>query len=270
MEQPSDSPIQTPGPGCETSATFAEVEALRQRLASLEAQVTARSQWRAVKLFRPGRARNITLLALGAVLAGVVIMYGQAAVQALFISVAGDVGIGVNPPTQKLDVAGTVRSRTGGFQFPDGSTQAKAAFNVPAGAVVAFNLPGCPDGWTEYAPAYGRFIRGIDKSNQSIDPQGRRDPGNMQQDAIPKITGTLTGVNGVPNQSWPGGFKPGTSGAFDVAYGYGAYNKYNGTDYSPPGGVGQVATFDSSRVLPNNTASEARPRNVALLYCQKN
>ncbi|MBD0373105.1 MAG: hypothetical protein ICV60_19850 [Pyrinomonadaceae bacterium] len=37
------------------------------------------------------------------------------------------VGVGTANPATKLDVAGTIRSSTGGFQFPDGSVQATAA-----------------------------------------------------------------------------------------------------------------------------------------------
>ena len=38
-----------------------------------------------------------------------------------------NVGIGTSTPAFKLDVAGVVRSSTGGFQFPDGTTQITAA-----------------------------------------------------------------------------------------------------------------------------------------------
>ncbi|MCR5889673.1 hypothetical protein LRS06_18220 [Hymenobacter sp. J193] len=38
-----------------------------------------------------------------------------------------NVGIGTSEPTQKLEVAGTIFSSTGGFQFPDGTTQTTAA-----------------------------------------------------------------------------------------------------------------------------------------------
>jgi len=39
----------------------------------------------------------------------------------------GNVGIGVPVPGQKLSVAGTIESTTGGFRFPDGTVQSHAA-----------------------------------------------------------------------------------------------------------------------------------------------
>ncbi|MEK7555307.1 MAG: hypothetical protein AAB516_00580, partial [Patescibacteria group bacterium] len=40
---------------------------------------------------------------------------------------AGNVGIGTTGPAQKLSVAGTIESTTGGIKFPDGTTQTSAA-----------------------------------------------------------------------------------------------------------------------------------------------
>ncbi len=41
--------------------------------------------------------------------------------------------------------------------------QAKLAFQIalPKGAVMAFNLPKCPDGWAPFAPLSGRVIVGV-------------------------------------------------------------------------------------------------------------
>jgi hypothetical protein len=39
----------------------------------------------------------------------------------------GNVGIGTTGPSFKLDVAGQIRSSSGGFVFPDGTVQATAA-----------------------------------------------------------------------------------------------------------------------------------------------
>lgn len=43
------------------------------------------------------------------------------------IDSSGNVGIGTSSPGQKLTVAGTVESTSGGFKFPDGTTQSSAA-----------------------------------------------------------------------------------------------------------------------------------------------
>lgn len=50
--------------------------------------------------------------------------YGGA--ERMRINAAGNVGINTEDPTQKLDVAGTIRSSSGGFMFPDGTTQTTA------------------------------------------------------------------------------------------------------------------------------------------------
>jgi hypothetical protein len=58
---------------------------------------------------------------------------------------SGNVGIGSVFPSQRLEVAGTIYSTTGGFKFPDGSVQTTAA----SGGGVAGS---CPD---------GQFVRAI-------------------------------------------------------------------------------------------------------------
>jgi len=119
-----------------------------------------------------------------------------------------------------------------------------AIAQIPKGAVVPFHLLECPVGWSIYAQAQGRFIRGIDKSDTNIDPDGERAPGNMQKDAFAEHTHTR------PNDVYDAG---GGSDASWVAsarnYGYGHANP-------PPTGVA-------------GQGKETRPKNVALLYCRK-
>ncbi len=45
----------------------------------------------------------------------------------------GNVGIGTTSPTEKLTVEGTVESKSGGFKFPDGTTQTTAANGLTVG-----------------------------------------------------------------------------------------------------------------------------------------
>jgi hypothetical protein len=49
----------------------------------------------------------------------------------------GNVGIGTTAPGQKLSVAGTIESTSGGFMFPDGTTQATAAAGGGGGTVTS-------------------------------------------------------------------------------------------------------------------------------------
>ena len=51
----------------------------------------------------------------------------------LFIGSNGDVGVGNLDPLAALDVSGTVRSRSGGFTFPDGTVQSTAQLVGPKG-----------------------------------------------------------------------------------------------------------------------------------------
>jgi hypothetical protein len=336
-----DQPAESNGTAEAAASLQAEVEELWRRLAALEAGAprhAARS--------RP-TAKRLALLVAGAVLACATVVFGQGAVEALFVSKDGNVGVGTSIPKVKLDVNGSLHvgglcgssvpnsqggylswnqlrcgtgetdfinhqgGGSGGFwfantadgssltslmfisgggnvgigtgmaeptaklevagrvkvkeiEFPDGGIQTGS---LPARAVMAFNLSTCPAGWTEYAPARGRFVRGIDTTgSRDTDPDGRRQPGGTQDDAIRNITGSITGVLGGSGTAWPWGFHPGNSGAFSVARSRGEYNRYNGP-YNPADGVGDTATFDASRVV--RTAPENRPKNVALLYCEK-
>ena len=105
----------------------------------------------------------------------------------------------------------------------------------------------------------GEFLRGLD-DGRNIDI-GRR-LGTAQGDAIRNITGKLDGsAMGSGNQVLEG--KMIASGAIGTTY---QQRQWSG-DHSGWGEQSVSFDFDASRVVP--TASENRPRNVALLACIK-
>lgn len=111
------------------------------------------------------------------------------------------------------------------------------------GSVVAFDSIECPRGWKEYEYAYGRFVRGIDRTEQNIDPEGLREPGTHQGDDFKKHN--HTGVYGVHQHAGTG----------------------SPTHMSPevPGHTPEHHAIEWSVVY--NGGDETRPKNVALLYC---
>jgi hypothetical protein len=58
------------------------------------------------------------------------------------IRATGGVGVGTNSPGAPLDVNGIIRSSSGGFRFPDNSTQLTAAFGTITGVTAGTGLTG--------------------------------------------------------------------------------------------------------------------------------
>jgi len=81
---------------------------------------------------------------------------GTTTLSTLFtINSSGNVGIGTTDPGQKLTVAGIIESTSGGFKFPDGTTQATAATGagtdiaILTGTVAHGGTIPLPDGYTQ-------------------------------------------------------------------------------------------------------------------------
>jgi len=116
-----------------------------------------------------------------------------------------------------------------------------AQITIPSGAVIPFDLDACPAGWTEYAPAYGRFVRGVDKSGESRDPAGERAIGSVQADELRTHTHTYTYMQGDNNVD-----------------GVDSATTHSGEHHNEQGQTGAAG------------GAETRPKNVALLFCRKN
>lgn len=132
-------------------------------------------------------------------------------------------------------------------------TSVDALANSFTGAVVPFHAETCPDGWTEYDLAYGRFVRGIDRSGERIDPEESRVVGSLQEDTLQQHQHYYaTSYYGnasmhATNRKWLSG---------------GDQNLQNRTNED---GIQGVSPEHGARV-----SSESRPKNVALLYCRRN
>ena len=123
-------------------------------------------------------------------------------------------------------------------------TQVSSVSGVPVGAVIAFNLTACPTGWAAANGAgttvdmRGYFVRGLDTGG-AIDPS--RTLGSLQQDQLQDHT------HGVAFRVSANG----TGSAEEI-------QNYPSTGY-----------YATSPPLTGNHGTETRPKNIALLYCQK-
>ncbi|MFA5084460.1 MAG: hypothetical protein WC475_03745, partial [Candidatus Paceibacterota bacterium] len=104
-------------------------------------------------------------------------------------------GIGTATPGQKLTVAGTVESTSGGFKFPDSTTQTTAASSgvtLPSGAVFMMITGSCPAGTTDVSATYSnKFVR----INATAGSTGGSDTVALAEANLPSHThgvGTLT------------------------------------------------------------------------------
>lgn len=114
-----------------------------------------------------------------------------------------------------------------------------------AGGVLAFESTACPAGWSEYKPAYGRFIRAIDRSATPIDPLGLREPGSFQEADL----GAHKHSTLAYNQGFTGHMRAGKAGD----------NRFDAVNIR---GLTVLETGSSG-------GRETRPANVALLFCQR-
>ena len=118
---------------------------------------------------------------------------------------------------------------------------------VPSGAILPFNSSTCPSGWIASDGTAGTIdLRGY--FPRILSGSGRA-LGNVQTEAIQNHAHTM----------------PSTT----VAKGQTTVNNANYTGGSNPLGVGMGSSSGTGGVLTGNFGAETRPKNIALLFCQK-
>lgn len=151
------------------------------------------------------------------------------------------------PGDVKISAASTVQS---GWLECNGSVKVRATYPALFAAIgTSYNTGGEAGTDFRLPDLRGSFVRGWD-NGRGVD--AGRTIGSSQVDALQNITGSLGAANG-------GGL--GASGAF-VADGAPFNHITAGTS-----GTDASWTFDASRVA--RTATETRPRNVAMMYVIK-
>ncbi len=117
------------------------------------------------------------------------------------------------------------------------------ALNLP-GAVVPFALETCPTGWQEYSPAYGRFVRGVDKSGNRVNPDGMVPIGTEQVDTYASHSHPIATVETTSHAHLDGGS---------------SFRVFSAAHARDPSNIGSSVVG----------TTETRPKNVSLLYCIK-
>ncbi|MFH1561837.1 MAG: DUF1566 domain-containing protein [Nitrospirota bacterium] len=80
----------------------------------------------------------------------------------------GNIGIGTANPTEKLTVAGTIESTSGGFKFPDGSIQTTAASSGGGGRYIGELYGGGVVFYVDHTGNHGLICSMIDLSTAQI------------------------------------------------------------------------------------------------------
>ena len=173
----------------------------------------------------------------------------RATMNAYFAYSGGSVGIGTTAPGQKLSVAGTIESTSGGIKFPDGTTQLTAASGGGVNGMASFNAAGnwiAPAGVTHVLVKMwgGGCGCSIDLNGDVGGPPGGYAEGVIA--VTPQSVYSIVVGQAGPNMPYVGGNTSGTSSSVTgygivasggrLTWNYGS-SSFNGTVGSGSGGT---------------------------------
>lgn len=184
------------------------------------------------------------------------------------ILTGGNVGIGTTNPGQKLTVAGTIESTSGGVKFPDGTTQATAASGITAVLQAAYPVgsiyinatnstnPATLLGFGTWAAfGAGRVIVGYNASDPLFD--AAEETGGSKDAVVVSHTHTATSTVTDPGHSHT------LSPTLESASGTdGNANRVSGGSYSSTVAVNSATTGISVATSITSTGSTATNANL--------
>ncbi len=194
-------------------------------------------------------------------------------VEAMIVLLIGTIALGMSAPMISRQLKNETMNNVQ-FQVLNKKYEElkKVKSDIPSGAVMYFDLDGCPDGWTIltkfYPQAAGSFLRNL--GEETLAGEEPRKKGSYQGSALPDIK-LLLRVDGSTQNSY--------SVRYDEEYGS---NDIGGAMGIPTGGTDEpmydmLSAVKNKRAgdliksdIYNKDVNEVRPNNIAFLACRKN
>ena len=142
--------------------------------------------------------------------------------------------------------------------------------SIPAGAVMAFDLSACPEGWTELVSARGRTIVGLNPADSSFDTQGEiggEKTHTLTIAEMPSHNHGLYSGSSSWDTTWGLAHANPSNYVLSLAVMYNYPSQYGSLDYyTTVTSTGQVLMEETGGNQPHNNLQPY----IAFIYCKKN